>query len=267
MSYPQETSKLIGRLGSLIPNLGLSETFVYLLQRLRYTLFQKTEYYTLVSKNAQFPLYCRPKTSDISVFTQIFIEREYSCLDDLSNVNLIIDCGANVGYSSAYFLTRFPQAKVICVEPDMSNFMMLEKNMAPYKDRVKCIRSGLWSHTTGLKILETPYRDSREWTVQVRESKSDEVPEMQATDVGTLLRESGLDKISILKIDIEGAEAVVFANNYESWLPNVDNMVIELHDDSSFGKASDIVLNTISSCQSKSFNISKHGELTVCKTK
>ena len=112
--------------------------------------------------------------------------------------------------------------------------------------------------------METPYRDGREWTVQVRECKPGEEAEMQATDVGTLLKESGLDRISILKIDIEGAEAVVFAHNYEYWLQYVDNMVIELHDDSFFGKASDIVLNTINS--GRSFNISQSGELTVCKS-
>jgi FkbM family methyltransferase len=216
-----------------------------------------------MSKNAQFPLICRPNTSDKDVFWQIFIEREYSCLDDLSNVDLVIDCGANVGYSSAYFLTRFPKCKVICVEPDSSNFKLLEKNLAPYKERVKLIRSGIWSHTADLKILEEPYRDGREWTVQVRECKSGEIPEMQAIDVGTLLKESGQNKISILKMDVEGAEAVVFAKNYESWLSCVDNMVIELHDDSSFGKASDIVLNAISSV--KSFNTSRSGELTVFK--
>jgi FkbM family methyltransferase len=85
------------------------------------------------------------------VFAQIFIQREYSCLDDLSvsNVDLVIDCGANVGYSSAYFLSRFPECNIICVEPDPSNFRSLEENMAPYKDRVKLINSGVWSHVGG----------------------------------------------------------------------------------------------------------------------
>ena len=257
--YIQKTSRFNG----LISSLGWLQTSVYVMQRLRCLLFNKTNPYTLISKNAQFPLICRPNTSDKDVFGQIFIEREYSCLDDLSNVDLVIDCGANVGYSAAYFLTRFPKCKVICVEPDLSNFKLLEKNLAPYKERVKLIRSGIWSHTADLKILEEPYRDGREWTVQVRECKSGEIPEMQAIDVGTLLKESGQNKISILKMDVEGAEAVVFAKNYESWLSCVDNMVIELHDDSSFGKASDIVLNAISSV--KSFNTSRSGELTVFK--
>jgi len=197
------------------------------------------------------------------VFDQIFIEREYSCLDDLSDVDLVIDCGANVGYSSAYFLTRFPKCKVICVEPDSSNFKLLQKNLAPYKDRITLMKSGLWSHNTGLKISAESRRVGNEWAVQVRECKPGEAPEIQAIDIGTILRESGQNKISILKIDIEGAEAVVFAKNYESWLSRVDNMVIELHDHYCFGKASDIVLNAISSV--KSFSMSKSGELTVFK--
>jgi hypothetical protein len=40
-------------------------------------------------------------------------------------------------------------------------------------------------------------------------------------------------------------------------------MAIELHDDSCFGRASDIVFNTVNSC--KSFDVSSSGELTVFK--
>ncbi|AFY95600.1 FkbM family methyltransferase [Chamaesiphon minutus] len=245
---------------SLVSNLGLIHACVYAVQMLRHSLLNSDSNYTLISKNSNFPLICRPNTSDLSVFGQIFLEREYSCLDDLSDVELIIDCGANVGYSSAYLLTRFPKSRVICIEPDSSNFKILEKNLAPYKERVKLINSGVWSHQTGLKILETPGLEWNAWAVQVRECNAGEVPEMQATDVGTLLKESGSDKISILKMDIEGAEAVVFAKNYESWLPFVDNIAIEIHG----SKASDIVLNTVATC--KPFNISNCGELTVFKS-
>ena len=250
-------------LNALVSSLGWVQASVYLTQKIRCLHFNKVNPYKLISKNARFPLICRPNTSDNDVFEQIFIDREYSCLDNLSNVDLVIDCGANVGYSAVYFLNRFPECKVICIEPDPSNFEILEQNLAPYKDRAEPIRSGIWSHNAGLKILEEPYGDGREWTVQVRECKSGETPEMQAVDIGTLLKESGQDKISILKMDVEGAEAVVFAENYESWLSCVDNMVIELHDDSSFGKASDIVLNAVSSV--KSFDTSTSGELTVFK--
>lgn len=263
--YFQRISEIVQEVDLLTSSLGWIQAIIYLLQGLRQSLFIGTGYHTLLSKCAQFPLVCRPETSDRNVFRQIFIEREYSCLDGLSNVDLVIDCGANVGYSSAYFLTSFPKCKVICIEPDPLNFAVLQKNLAPYGERVKLLNAGVWSHSTGLKILTTPYRDGREWAVQVRECLPEEDPEMQGIDIGTLLDESGLKEVSILKMDIEGAEAVVFSSNYESWLPQVKNIVIELHDDSSFGKASDIVMNALSAYQS--FDVSSSGELTVFKTR
>jgi FkbM family methyltransferase len=263
INYLKKIRILNQRLNDIKPSLGLIQAFVYLIQEVRCSFLNGNRSYTLISKNSQFPLICRANTSDAAVFRQIFIETEYSCLDDLSNVELIVDCGANVGYSSAYLLTRFPTSTVICIEPDPANFMMLEKNLAPYKERVKLINTGIWSHPADLKVVETPYRDGGAWAIQVRECKLDEIPEMRATDLGTILKESGAEKISVLKMDVEGAEAVVFSKNYESWLPFVDNIAIELHDDSNFGRASDIVLNTISSC--KSFDVSTCRELTVFK--
>jgi FkbM family methyltransferase len=263
--YSRKISEIVQEFELLTSSLGWMQAIIYSLQGLRQSLFSETGYHTLLSKSAQFPLVYRPETSDRDVFRQIFIEREYSCLDGMSSVDLVIDCGANVGYSSAYFLTSFPKCKVICVEPDPLNFVVLERNLAPYGDRVKLLNAGVWSHATGLKILETPYRDGREWAVQVRECLPEEHSEMQGMDIGTLLDESGSKEISILKMDIEGAEAVVFSRNYESWLPQVKNIVIELHDDSSFGRASDIVMSTVSAY--KSFDVSSSGELTVFKTR
>ncbi len=66
-------------------------------------------------------------------------------------------------------------------------------------------------------------------------------------------------------MDIEGAEAVVFSKNYESWLPFVDNIAMEIHDDSSFGAASDIVLSAISFYDI--FTVSTSRELTLFKSR
>jgi hypothetical protein len=52
-------------------------------------------------------LWARTRSSDLHVFSQIFVEREYECLN-LFDGDLILDLGANVGYSSAYFLSRYP---------------------------------------------------------------------------------------------------------------------------------------------------------------
>jgi FkbM family methyltransferase len=133
----------------------------------------------------------------------------------------------------------------------------------PYMDRSKLIRGGVWSHPTELKISSVPNRNGQEWAVQVEECRPGETGEIRAVDIGSILAESSYEKISILKMDIEGAEAKVFSKNFEQWLPYVDNIVIELHDYTSFGPATDLVLSTISA--HGSFEVSRSGELTVFK--
>ena len=208
------------------------------------------------------PVCVRADTSDSDVFRQIFIEREYACLDDLIDVRLVMDCGANVGYSSVYFLSQHPGCQVVAVEPDSGNFAVLQRNLAPYPDRAKLIQAGVWSHATRLAVSQDRYRDGREWSKQVRECGPNEAADIEGVEIGTLLAASGHERISLLKMDIEGAEAVVFSGNCQSWLNKVDAIAIELHDDSVFGNASEVFFAAISG---QGFQLSHRGELTICK--
>lgn len=218
--------------------------------------------FRLASRWAKHPLAFRPDSSDLFVFHQIFIEREYSCFDDLPCSGLIIDCGANVGYSSAYFLSRFPDCSVIAVEPDEKNFEVLRRNLEPYGDRARAIRAAVWSHPSWLKLSDAKYRDGLEWSRQVVECDSMDPSAIPAVDIGSLLRESLHERISLLKVDIEGAEAVVFASNVESWIGRVDNIAIEIHDDTKFGDARGVFMSAISG---RGFSMTHAGELTVCR--
>jgi len=243
-------------------NLGLRGFFLYAFQRVRLLWPRDQHLIVLRSKYAKHPVECRTKSSDVSVFWQIFIAREYSCLDDIPTAELIIDCGANIGCSSAYFLSRFPQCRLIAVEPDPKNFEILSRNLAPYGDRVTLMHAAVWSHPARLTFSEEPYRDGSGWSRQVRECHADEEAGFAAVGIEDLLKQSGCERISILKIDIEGAEAVVFSKNYEAWIDQVDNMVIELHDDSMFGHCSSIFEHAIAG---RGFVKSHCEELTVCK--
>lgn len=178
-------------------------------------------------------------------------------MDQLKNARLIIHCGANVGYSSAYFLTRFPTSFVIAIEPDIDNFDLLRTNLAPYGDRCRLVNCAVWSKPTGLVFVESTLKGAA-CSRRVREARGDEKPAMIATDIEQLLKESGCDRISILKIDIEGSEMEIFSANHSEWLPHVDHLVIELHSDEcavAFQKAITTEPFVLSSCE----------ELVVCK--
>ncbi len=135
---------------------------------------------------------------------------------------VIVDCGANVGYASAYLLSRFPQARVIAIEPFPANALLCRRNLAPYGSRATVIEAAVWSHCTRL-VLD--HAGGKEWGVGVRAAQPGEAGDIEAIDLPSL----GLNRIDILKIDIEGSEAELFANNTDRWLPSVSNIAIELH--------------------------------------
>jgi FkbM family methyltransferase len=156
------------------------------------------------------------------------------------------------------FLSKFPKARLIAVEPDPKNFAMLLNNIRPFGGRATAICSGVWSREVGLVFSEEPFGDGREWARTVRAARDGEKPGLTAKDIGTLLKESGFERISILKVDIEGSEADVFGSNYESWIGKVDNLVIELHG----AKCEEIFAEAIAK---EDFRVEQSDELVVCK--
>jgi hypothetical protein len=74
----------------------------------------------------------------------------------------------------------------------------------------------------------------------------------------------GAERIAILKVDIEGAEAVVFdrsiPENDLSFLAKTDCVMIEIHDDTSFGDAAGKFKEAV---QDAGFTVDLRGELTV----
>ncbi len=237
----------------VVGNLGLYPTLHYAMQRLRSRWLPQNGF-RVRSKYTKFPLWCRGGTSDKEVWGQIFVRREYRCLDFLVEAALVIDCGANVGFASAYFLSRFRNARVIAVEPDHGNFDALLHNLQPWKGRFDAIRKGIWSHRTGLVISEEKFGDGREWAVTVRECQLGELPTLEAIDIASLIPEG--QRVSILKVDIEGAERYAFSGNCD-WLDRVDNLVIELHG----ADCEEIFLRAIAG---RGFQLSHCDELLVC---
>jgi FkbM family methyltransferase len=187
--------------------------------------------YSVRARGYPHPFALRPHGSDPAVFRQVIRDRGYDVLPPGREPAFIVDCGANVGFSSIFFLERYPNCRLVAVEPDPANFAVLVRNIAPYGDRAKAFNTGVWSHPARLRLSEDVYRDGREWARMVRECRSDEEAQFTATDIGTIFRESGADRIGLLKIDVEKSEREIFARDYESWIDKVDVIEIELHDD------------------------------------
>ena len=193
--------------------------------------FQEPSVLKIKPRQAKYPIFARLRgSSDMEVVNQIFVCDEYACVRNISSPRLIFDLGANVGYSSAYFLSCFPTATVVAVEPDPANFELCRKNLAPYGDRAKVVLGAAWSKRSRLKLSREAFGDGREWATQVLESEGNEdEATVEGWDVPSLLHLAGGKHIDLLKVDIERSELEIFGASASSWLPKVRNICIELH--------------------------------------
>jgi FkbM family methyltransferase len=173
----------------------------------------------------RYPVFLRTHTSDVEVFEQFFVNRVFE-FPLPASARFILDCGANVGYSAIHFAHRYPEAKIISVEPEISNFEILKRNVDAYPN-ITAIQAGIWNKPGRLKIIN--YGIAL-WGIQVAESEEQDSETMPAITIEELLTRSPTGRIDILKMDIEGAELEVFSTGYESWLGVTDVMIIELHD-------------------------------------
>jgi FkbM family methyltransferase len=196
----------------------------------------------------------------MEVFDQIFICQEYSCLRDLNEPSLVLDLGANVGFSAAYFLSVFPKARIVAVEPDAGNLAICKANLSPYGNRVLLLHGAVWSRPATLRLLKGSFGDGREWATQVDESIEEGQPSegIQAWDVGSLIDMSGRSTVDLLKVDIERAELCVFGESAGAWLHRVRNICIELH-----GKDCEEVF--FAALKDFDYELEHSGELTICR--
>ena len=173
-------------------------------------------------------IFVRPYTSDANVFEQIFVHYEYD-LEIGYPPQIIVDLGANIGLSALFFSMKFPQAKVIAVEPDKENFSCLKKNTC-LLDNVISIHAAVWDKKTEVRISDK-YNYGK-WGMVVEEvvDKTEPLNRIESITVEEIMKINNIAKIDILKIDIESAEFQLFSSGFELWLPKVKVVLIELHD-------------------------------------
>jgi FkbM family methyltransferase len=166
-------------------------------------------------------------SSDEYVFNQIFIRHEYAPLcERVPDPKFILDLGANVGYASALFASRYPQARILAVEPDPRNFELCRRNLAPYGDRIMLLNGAVWTSCSRLALT---HEFGRGLASQVKAAGNSDKADVEAWDIPTLLDLARVEVADIVKIDIEGTEAALFASGTERWLPRARNICIELH--------------------------------------
>ena len=184
----------------------------------------------------------RSATSDWFTFDQIFIHEDYNLKAlkrypefealyakySSEGTPLILDLGANIGLSSLYFHHVWPASKIVAVEPSDDNFAVLQKNFGR-NEKLDAMLAGISSKSSRL-ALSDPSVEKNAFTTTLIEPGADcgvqgvTVPEILARYPSS----SGYLPF-IVKIDIEGFESDLFAENTD-WVNNFPILIIEMHD-------------------------------------
>ena len=167
----------------------------------------------------------RTRTTDLPVLEKIVLYREYEMPFDLVP-RTIIDAGANIGAASLYFTHRYPQARIVAVEPEASNYEVLTANCRAHPAIIP-VQGAVWNRDTHLVIGE---QDAGKWAFTVKESDVPTADSIRAFTIPDLMRAHDFPVVDLLKLDIEGAEREVFDPGALDWLDNVRVIAIELHD-------------------------------------
>lgn len=157
----------------------------------------------------------------------------------------IVDAGGYIGDSAALFLSRYPQAQCLVLEPGQAH-AWAERNLAPYGQRAILRKAALMGAAGSFRMLEA------DTGTQVIPAPDGSVEVMTVPDMLAL---SPASRIDILKIDIEGAELELFRGPCD-WLRAVGCVSIELHGEAAKAEIPRTLL-------AAGFKLSQHGSLTV----
>jgi FkbM family methyltransferase len=159
---------------------------------------------------------------DVQVLYEVWGWRQYD-LPSLAEATTIVDAGANVGASVAFFRSRRPEAIIHAYEPDPTTFAKLERNVSGLSG-VILHRQAIADHD-GVAVL---YASANTWDSSLVRGTGAPVA-VPCRRLRTALREAGLRRVDLLKLDIEGAEFDVLLD--EEALDSTQALVAELHFD------------------------------------
>ncbi len=179
----------------------------------------------------------------------------------------VFDVGANIGMFGIYLQRRWPQVRLYAFEPVPDVFAVLHANVARHGIAARLFDCALaaepgetsFTYYPGNTVMSGRYADAsedRKTTFAFLSNKSPEAMARAREDpvlrkhfdsmidhmfeartitcrVGTLsqvLRETGVDRIDLLKIDVEKSEHEVLAGIADADWPKIRQLVVEVHD-------------------------------------
>ncbi len=167
------------------------------------------------------PVLCRANRVDRLALVEVLFEK-HNVVTLSEPPQLIFDMGANVGYAAVLYANLYPHAQIIALEPAPENYQIACQNVAPYPN-ITLVAGALWPLPITLSIAN---RDDCSWAYQMHEKAGSE--KIRGWTMPELLEKFAVERVDFLKVDIMGAEELVFAES-ATWLKAIQVALIKPH--------------------------------------
>jgi FkbM family methyltransferase len=170
----------------------------------------------------------RPLSYDIYVVTEVFWEQVYSPRAvQIHAPAVVVDLGANIGAFSLWAARRWQPGLIVAVEMDEQNYVLFEENMRlnRLESNVRLVKAAIWDCNERVGIRRHGFNHGMNQACA--DSTGAGIP---AITLERLLEMTGVEKVDVMKMDIEGAEGKLFSSANERILAgSVGCLLAELH--------------------------------------
>jgi FkbM family methyltransferase len=146
--------------------------------------------------------------------------------------DVFVDVGANVGYYTLLAAQCVGRAgRVVAVEPAQQLFSALEQNVIRNRaDNVRCVRAAASDREHRVVLVAGP--DDNTGLTRIAAGRAGSLEEsVEASPLDKILEDDELERVRLVKIDVEGAEGAVVAGMsslLEAPSPDLE-VLVELH--------------------------------------
>ncbi len=120
----------------------------------------------------------------------------------------VLDIGANIGFYAKIISGAVgATGKVYCFEPDATNFKYLKKNTAGISN-IRLFNMAVSDKEEIIKVYKSKLLNVDHRTYPV--NNYDSVEEISANSIDTLISRKDIEKVDLIKIDIQGFELTAF---------------------------------------------------------
>jgi FkbM family methyltransferase len=184
-------------------------------------------------------VYYRTSTSDMTLIYEILLQSRYKSEYFFPNEikpSIIFDIGGNIGITSIYLSSIFPDAKIYTFEPLPENFEILKKNVKYYKN-IQAFNIGLGSKNGNFKVYLSDDSENFGGVSLYPDpigNKMDSYVRCEVKNINNVIKDLNIKKIDLLKIDTEGAEYDILTSIEKKILGDVSWISGELHGNKDF---------------------------------